>query len=134
MRLPATHCQVTQYPLGESNPCLRTENPMSWATRRRGQSNSLQSLAIWVKQHELEPFLPACQLSLLRCRVLTRHQTRFPSLYDEYEKHTPSKAFTVEFHKSSRGALFSSLPLTSIDASKNAPSRQSQFQTQFVSR
>ena len=27
-----------QYPLGESNPCLRTENPMSWATRRRGQA------------------------------------------------------------------------------------------------
>ena len=26
-----------EYPLGESNPCLRTENPMSWATRRRGQ-------------------------------------------------------------------------------------------------
>ena len=26
-----------QYPLGESNPCLRTENPMSWATRRRGR-------------------------------------------------------------------------------------------------
>ena len=25
-----------KYPLGESNPCLRTENPMSWATRRRG--------------------------------------------------------------------------------------------------
>ncbi len=25
-----------EYPLGESNPCLRTENPMSWATRRRG--------------------------------------------------------------------------------------------------
>ena len=24
------------YPLGESNPCSRTENPMSWATRRRG--------------------------------------------------------------------------------------------------
>ena len=28
---------VAEYPLGESNPCLRTENPMSWATRRRGQ-------------------------------------------------------------------------------------------------
>jgi len=27
---------LSQYPLGESNPCLRTENPMSWATRRRG--------------------------------------------------------------------------------------------------
>ena len=27
----------TEHPLGESNPCLRTENPMSWATRRRGQ-------------------------------------------------------------------------------------------------
>ena len=26
-----------EYPLGESNPCRRTENPMSWATRRRGQ-------------------------------------------------------------------------------------------------
>ena len=26
-----------KYPLGESNPCLRTENPMSWATRRRGR-------------------------------------------------------------------------------------------------
>jgi hypothetical protein len=26
------------YPLGESNPCSRTENPMSWATRRRGQT------------------------------------------------------------------------------------------------
>lgn len=26
-----------QYPQGESNPCLRTENPMSWATRRWGQ-------------------------------------------------------------------------------------------------
>ena len=24
------------YPLGESNPCFRTENPASWATRRRG--------------------------------------------------------------------------------------------------
>lgn len=29
--------QMARYPLGESNPCLRTENPMSWATRRRGQ-------------------------------------------------------------------------------------------------
>ena len=29
-----------QYPLGESNPCSRTENPMSWATRRRGQQTS----------------------------------------------------------------------------------------------
>ena len=27
-----------QYPLGESNPCFRTENPTSWATRRRGQT------------------------------------------------------------------------------------------------
>ncbi len=26
----------SKYPLGESNPCLWTENPMSWATRRRG--------------------------------------------------------------------------------------------------
>jgi len=25
-----------EYPLGESNPCFRTENPTSWATRRRG--------------------------------------------------------------------------------------------------
>ena len=36
MRLRATRCQTAKYPLGESNPCLRTENPMSWATRRRG--------------------------------------------------------------------------------------------------
>ena len=28
----------TKHPLGESNPCLRTENPMSWATRRRGRA------------------------------------------------------------------------------------------------
>jgi len=91
-------------------------------------------LAIWAKQYELKPFLPACQLSLLRCRILTWHQTLFPTLYDEYEKHTSSKAFTVKSHKSFRGAIFSSLPLTSIDASKNAPIRQSQFQTQFVSR
>ena len=27
------------YPLGESNPCYRTENPVSWATRRRGQQD-----------------------------------------------------------------------------------------------
>ena len=26
----------SKYPLGESNPCFRTENPTSWATRRRG--------------------------------------------------------------------------------------------------
>lgn len=29
--------EVIQYPLGESNPCYRTENPGSWATRRRGR-------------------------------------------------------------------------------------------------
>ncbi len=29
---------AVEYPLGESNPCLRTENPMSWATRRRGRA------------------------------------------------------------------------------------------------
>lgn len=27
---------VKRYPLGESNPCYWTENPVSWATRRRG--------------------------------------------------------------------------------------------------
>ncbi len=26
-----------RYPLGESNPCSRAENPVSWATRRRGR-------------------------------------------------------------------------------------------------
>ena len=26
-----------EYPLGDSNPCFRTENPTSWASRRRGQ-------------------------------------------------------------------------------------------------
>jgi hypothetical protein len=35
-RFPAKHHCKVQYPLGESNPCRRTENPMSWATRRRG--------------------------------------------------------------------------------------------------
>jgi len=33
----ASSCDKHEYPLGESNPCLRTENPMSWATRRRGR-------------------------------------------------------------------------------------------------
>jgi len=37
MPSPAACCTGDQYPLGESNPCLWTENPMSWATRRRGQ-------------------------------------------------------------------------------------------------
>ena len=41
----AKHCQLPrrtiQYPLGESNPCLRTENPMSWATRRRGRGTAM---------------------------------------------------------------------------------------------
>lgn len=32
--------RFTQYPLGDSNPCSRTENPMSWASRRRGQDAS----------------------------------------------------------------------------------------------
>jgi hypothetical protein len=36
---------LTQYPLGESNPCSRTENPMSWATRRRGRCKSIGSNA-----------------------------------------------------------------------------------------
>lgn len=39
-RSSKTECnsiELHQYPLGESNPCLRTENPASWATRRRGQ-------------------------------------------------------------------------------------------------
>jgi len=39
-RSSKTECnpmELHQYPLGESNPCLRTENPMSWATRRRGR-------------------------------------------------------------------------------------------------
>src|SRR5688572_32627700 len=27
-----------EYPLGDLNPCYRTENPGSWATRRRGRS------------------------------------------------------------------------------------------------
>lgn len=38
-RFCKTRCNpsgLRQYPLGESNPCSRTENPMSWATRRRG--------------------------------------------------------------------------------------------------
>lgn len=30
-----------KYPLGDSNPCFRTENPTSWASRRRGQTSSL---------------------------------------------------------------------------------------------
>lgn len=29
--------RATKYPLGDSNPCCRTENPESWATRRRGR-------------------------------------------------------------------------------------------------
>src|SRR5262245_55925661 len=29
-----------EYPLGESNPCCRTENPESWATRRRGPGHT----------------------------------------------------------------------------------------------
>ena len=33
------------YPLGESNPCTRTENPMSWATRRRGPQIDVCSIA-----------------------------------------------------------------------------------------
>ncbi len=37
----------SQYPLGESNPCLRTENPMSWATRRRGLRHSPRILSDW---------------------------------------------------------------------------------------
>ena len=32
--------EPTEHPLGESNPCLRTENPMSWATRRRGRAQN----------------------------------------------------------------------------------------------
>jgi hypothetical protein len=31
------------YPQGESNPCFRTENPESWATRRWGPMASGQS-------------------------------------------------------------------------------------------
>ena len=39
-QLSKTQCnpiRLRQYPLGESNPCPWTENPMSWATRRRGR-------------------------------------------------------------------------------------------------
>lgn len=36
VRLAAKTRHKPKYPLGESNPCSRTENPMSWATRRRG--------------------------------------------------------------------------------------------------
>src|SRR5262245_48363356 len=28
----------TEYPVGESNPCLRRERALSWATRRTGRS------------------------------------------------------------------------------------------------
>ncbi len=37
VRLTATPCDDDKYPLGESNPCCRIENPESWATRRRGR-------------------------------------------------------------------------------------------------
>ena len=29
--------RLTQYPVGESNPCLRRERALSWATRRTGR-------------------------------------------------------------------------------------------------
>lgn len=32
-----TDALLTQYPQGDSNPCCRTENPESWASRRWGQ-------------------------------------------------------------------------------------------------
>ena len=32
----------TRYPVGESNPCYRPENPASWATRRTGRSGTVQ--------------------------------------------------------------------------------------------
>ena len=36
IRVSVCHKRTYEYPLGESNPCFRTENPTSWATRRRG--------------------------------------------------------------------------------------------------
>ena len=32
-----------EYPLGDSNPCQGTENPRSWASRRRGQAGGVVS-------------------------------------------------------------------------------------------
>ena len=37
-RVHSLICTACQYPLRESNPCPRTENPISWASRRRGRA------------------------------------------------------------------------------------------------
>src|SRR5262249_3918098 len=39
LALLASRCGTENYPQGESNPCFRTENPESWATRRWGPEN-----------------------------------------------------------------------------------------------
>jgi hypothetical protein len=38
VRLRATLYKLTEYPVGESNPCLRRERALSWATRRTGRA------------------------------------------------------------------------------------------------
>ncbi len=43
-----------QYPVGESNPCLRRERAVSWATRRTGQ---------------VETEIVCCLLSVVNCAV-----------------------------------------------------------------
>lgn len=51
--------ELDQYPLGDSNPCYRTENPGSWATRRRGLSGSaimaIAGQAVNRPRHRLKP-------------------------------------------------------------------------------
>ncbi len=44
-----------QYPVGESNPCLRRERAVSWATRRTGQ---------------VETEIVCCLLSAVNCDAL----------------------------------------------------------------
>ena len=40
---PISSVNFMEYPLRESNPCPRTENPISWASRRRGRAGGVVS-------------------------------------------------------------------------------------------
>ena len=75
----------TEYPLGESNPCLRTENPMSWATRRRGQSFQHATRMGSAGNHGvlpsglLMPVTPSTPPNLKLCVASIVVQTRAPA-------------------------------------------------------
>jgi len=69
-----------RYPLGDSNPCYRTENPGSWATRRRGRVRTVSRGSI---AGNARPVNGCQRMSNLIFTSTTHHQavqtTRIPA-------------------------------------------------------